>query len=103
MIKKLMILSIFLFTSLAFSKEVEHFSCPVPAEYENKISSHQGLREALTEEQAGASTSGMWHQGIDYAVPDKTPITAAKGGIVRCVYPSYHMDLNGNHTLYMVD
>lgn len=88
--KKYLMLVILLFTSSVFAKEIDYFSCPVPIQYRDKISSTQGLRDPLSEEEAGVSTSGMWHNGIDYIVPDKTPVFAAKDGIVTCVYPSYY-------------
>lgn len=89
MIKKHLMLVILFITSNVFAREVKDFACPVPNIYWNKISSEQGLRDPLSEEEAGIATSGLWHQGFDYLVPDRTPVFAAKDGEVTCVYPSY--------------
>lgn len=55
-----------------------------------RISSNQGLREMINESEAGGATSGMWHNGVDIACPEKTPVMATKGGEVISVYPSYY-------------
>lgn len=68
---------------------VDTFYFPLPKKYSH-ISSGQGFREALSKEQAGASTSGSWHNGLDFPCPEKTPVYAAKCGTVTCVYPSYY-------------
>jgi murein DD-endopeptidase MepM/ murein hydrolase activator NlpD len=67
----------------------EPFMLPLPKQF-CKVSSGQGLRDALTKEQAGASTAGLWHNGLDFPCPEGTSVYAAKSGIVTCVYPSYY-------------
>lgn len=91
--RKLSIFSLCVLLSTVYAFEIQKFISPVPIQYHDKISSNQGLRDAISAEEAGGlSTSGLWHNAIDYAVPVKTPVYAAKDGVVETVYPSY---LNG--------
>ena len=76
-------------TSL-YAVDVGKFILPVPEKYRDCISSGQGLREALDEKETGTvSTTGMYHYAIDWAVPDQTPVYAAKDGVVITCYPGY--------------
>lgn len=68
---------------------IEPFSFPLPDNVILSITSNQDTRSAFTEDEAGFSTNGKWHNGIDIACKEKTPILAAKQGIVYTVYPSY--------------
>lgn len=78
------------FAFITVSAFAEKYSLPVPEKYRNRISCGQGLREAISaEETGGLATSGMWHNGIDFLVPDRTEVYAVKDGIVRICYPSY--------------
>ena len=67
-----------------------------------RITSSQGLRDKIEiPNSGGLTTSGSWHQGFDFACPEKTPVYAAKDGYLSIVYPGY---LNGSqwkgHSLY---
>lgn len=69
----------------------EKCSFPLDKKYMASISCGQGLREAIEAEEAGGiSTSGLWHNGIDFMCPDRTPVYAAKSGVVICCYPSFY-------------
>lgn len=72
------------------SVSIDPFSFPLDADYLSNVSSYQGMREALSEEEAGVSTSGKWHNGYDIVCPEKTKVYAAKDGVVSMVYPSYY-------------
>lgn len=70
---------------------IEEFGFPLPQQYNKWVSSEQGLREVISAENTGGlATSGKWHNGIDFAVPEKTPVYAAKSGVISTVYPSYY-------------
>lgn len=89
--KKMFLITFLLLLSNLYAIEIGKFICPVPIQYQDKITSNQGLRDAISAEEAGGlATSGLWHNGIDYAVPVKTPVFAAKDGIVETVYPSLY-------------
>ena len=62
------------------------FSSPLKEEY--KISSGQGIREIYCD--GLENTIGLYHNGIDFACPDKTKVYAAKEGKVITVYPGYY-------------
>lgn len=72
-----------------YKEEITPFSSPLPDKYIDSITSSQDIRKALTAEEAGMSTTGLWHNGLDIACPEKTPIYAAKSGIVYTVFPSF--------------
>jgi murein DD-endopeptidase MepM/ murein hydrolase activator NlpD len=89
---KKIILLLFLinfFSLFSQSFIIEKFSFPLPKSYKH-ASSYQNLREEISIEEIGASTSGLWHNGIDYPCPEKTPVYATKAGVVKCVYPGYY-------------
>lgn len=92
MCKKLLVL--LLCCTPLFSLEIGKFGLPVPERYTNAISSGQGLREQiLTEEKNGVTLGGVFHNGIDWALPYGTDVYAAKDGVARIVYPG-----KGNNT-----
>ena len=70
---------------------IEKLKFPLPEKYRYYISSEQGLRESIPNVNAGGgATLSTYHNAIDIAVPDKTPVYAAKSGYVQTVYPSYY-------------
>lgn len=84
--KKVIVILFLSYTSL-FGLEIGKFGLPVPEKYKDCISSNQGLREAICGE---VITTGLFHNAIDWAVPDKTPVYASKSGIVKTCYPGYY-------------
>lgn len=67
------------------------FCAPLPKKYMSYKTSSQGLRDAISaKDTGGISTSGKWHNGLDIACPDKTPVYATKDGYVAEVWPSYY-------------
>lgn len=94
--KKYLILILLLVTTFNLNSQssdnryVSRFHFPLPEQYRYYISSGQGLRDIIPAESAGASTSGKWHNGFDFVCPNKTPVYAAKSGVVTEVYPSYY-------------
>lgn len=85
------------------SYEVWKFKFPLPEKYRDvRVTSSQGLRGKIEiPNSGGLTTSGSWHQGLDFAVPEGTEVYASKEGYVSCVYPGYK---NGSkwrgHPLY---
>ena len=77
------------FTIEQINPGIEPFHFPLPDGTIYSLTSGQDTRSAFTEDEAGLSTSGKWHNGIDIACKEKTPVLAAKQGIVYTVYPSY--------------
>lgn len=83
--------------------KIQKFKFPLPEKYKDvRITSSQGLRDKIEiPNSGGLTTSGSWHQGFDFAVPEGTDVYAAKDGYVSCVYPGYK---NGSkwkgHPLY---
>lgn len=77
------------FNNILQQNTIKKFSFPLPEKYKNK-SSIQGLRKEINVEEIGASTSGKWHNGIDFPCPEGTPVYASKDGIITCVYPGYY-------------
>ncbi len=75
---------------MSTAKYIQQFQFPVDEDYRNKITSNQGLRDPLELANAGGTTSGKYHNAIDIAVPDFTPVYAAKSGKIVEVYPSYY-------------
>lgn len=71
-------------------KKILPFQFPLDSKYQSNISSTQGLRTPISLPNAGGTTSGKYHNAIDIAVPDFTPVYAAKAGKVTVVYPSYY-------------
>ncbi len=71
------------------AKKILPFKFPLDSKYRYNISSTQGLRTPIELPNAGGTTSGKYHNAIDIAVPDYTPVYAAKAGKVVTVYPSY--------------
>lgn len=93
--KKYFLILVLVLFSLSYAESyiIGSFLFPLPEKYKD-YSSNQGLRDAISaEDTGGLSTSGMWHNGIDFLCPEKTPVYAAKNGEVVCVYPGY---LNGS-------
>ena len=73
------------------SISIDKLYFPLPEKYRYYISSEQGLRASIPNVNAGGgATSSTYHNAIDFAVPDKTPVYAAKSGYVKTVYPSYY-------------
>ena len=72
------------------AKMVLPFKFPVDSKYRYNISSTQGLRTPIELPNAGGSTSGKYHNAIDIAVPDFTPVYAAKSSKVKTGWPSYY-------------
>lgn len=71
-------------------KKIQPFLFPLDDVYRNNITSIQGLRTPISLPNAGGTTSGRYHNALDIAVPDFTPVKAAKEGKVAVVYPSYY-------------
>lgn len=72
-------------------KSIYKFSNPLPDKYMYNISSDQGFRNGLVDKDSGGSvTNDTYHNAIDIACPDKTPVYATKDGYVKTVYPSYY-------------
>ena len=71
-------------------KKIQPFLFPLDDVYRNNITSIQGLRTPISLPNAGGTTSGRYHNALDVAVPDFTPVKAAKEGRVTVVYPSYY-------------
>lgn len=70
---------------------IQKFCAPLPKEYMLSQTSQQGLRDMISANEAGGhSTSGKYHNGIDFKCPDKTPVYATKDGYVVEVWPSYY-------------
>lgn len=70
---------------------IQKFCAPLPEEYMSYRTSQQGLRDAISANDTGGfSTSGKYHNGIDFKCPDKTPVYATKDGYVVEVWPSYY-------------
>ena len=70
---------------------IQKFCAPLPKEYMLYQTSQQGLRDVISANEAGGhSTSGKYHNGIDFKCPDKTPVYATKDGYVIEVWPSYY-------------
>jgi murein DD-endopeptidase MepM/ murein hydrolase activator NlpD len=70
---------------------IQKFCAPLPKKYMSYRTSPQGLRDAISaKDTGGLSTSGKWHNGIDIACPDKTPVYATKDGYIAEVWPSYY-------------
>lgn len=69
---------------------LERLSFPLDLEYKDDITSTQGLRDPIALPNAGGTTSGKYHNAIDVAVPDFTPVYAAESGRIVEVYPSYY-------------
>ncbi len=83
----------FLFAASSLtSKEITKFMFPLPEKYHKYVSSPQGLRDKIDINAGGLKTSGTWHQGIDIPCKEKTPVFAAKSGVIEECYPGY---LNG--------
>lgn len=71
-----------------FKVETMHF--PLPSKYRYSISSPQGLRDSISDVGVGgAATISQYHNAIDFSVPVRTPVYAAKSGTVVNVYPGY--------------
>lgn len=73
--------------------KIYKFKSPVPEKYRYNISSKQGIRDNLSVIDIGGnevSTNQRWHQGIDFALPDKTEVYASKDGYVVSCYPGYY-------------
>jgi murein DD-endopeptidase MepM/ murein hydrolase activator NlpD len=71
------------------------FCAPLPKKYISYKTSSQGLRDAISaKDTGGMSTSGKWHNGLDIACPDKTPVYATKDGYVAevCNFSSQRHD-----------
>lgn len=65
------------------------FTFPLPEKYRYYISSQQGLRDSIANVNLGGESSlAQYHNAIDFAVPEGTPVYAAKDGYVKTVYPS---------------
>ncbi len=64
-------------------KQIEQFAFPLPNEYRQNISSLQGLRAG------NGIYSTNYHNAVDFAVPVRTKVFAAKSGVVANCYPSY--------------
>lgn len=71
-------------------KKIQPFIFPLDDVYRDNITSIQGLRTPISLPNAGGTTSGKYHNALDIAVPDFTPVKAAKAGKVMVVYPSYY-------------
>ena len=70
---------------------ITKFGAPLPKKYMSYKTSRQGLRDVISAANTGGiATSGKWHNGNDYACPDKTPVYATKDGYVFDVWPSYY-------------
>ena len=64
---------------------------PLPEKYMTYISSPQGMRRSIPNVNAGGGASiSTYHNAIDFACPDKTPVYAVNSGYVNTVYPSYY-------------
>lgn len=87
--KKYLFISLLLLITNAYTQTISPFILPLPEKYKN-TSSCQELREIIEIEETGASTSGLWHNGLDFPCPDKTEVYAVKDGKVICVYPGYY-------------
>lgn len=84
-----------------YINNVEKFYPPLPDKYMSSITSEQGLRSSFSEEELGVTAGGIWHNGIDIACPEKTPVYAAKSGIVYDVWRSYYNGSRFNgHKVY---
>lgn len=69
-------------------KAVSKLSFPLPDKYRYYISSKQGMRNAIQDVNAGGESSiANYHNAIDFAVSEGTPVYAARDGYVKTVYP----------------
>jgi len=68
---------------------IEKFQFPLPEKYKYSVSSAQGLRNSIPGVGFGGSTLNTYHNAVDFAVPIRTPVYAAKSGTVINCYPGY--------------
>lgn len=67
---------------------IEKWSFPLPEKYKGIISSGDGLRNSVIDvNSGGAIVNASYHNAFDIPVPEGTPVTAAKSGYVKNVYP----------------
>lgn len=88
-VTKLLILCVFV-TKLS-SFDIGIFMFPLPKEYDvpSRITSPQGMRKAIEGRDTGGQEAvSSYHNAIDIAVPDKTPVYASKSGYAVDVWPS---------------
>lgn len=89
--KKLIIL--LLCCTYLYAIDIKKFGLPVPEKYRNRISSEQGLRDIISYDTwKGNVSTNPYHYAVDFAVPEFTPVYAAKDGVIKECYPSF---LNG--------
>lgn len=69
------------------SIHVERFKFPLPEQYRYCISSNQGLRGSFSLHES--ATLSIYHNAIDFVVPIRTPVYAAKSGYIINCYPGY--------------
>jgi murein DD-endopeptidase MepM/ murein hydrolase activator NlpD len=76
---------------IIYSVDVEKFKFPLPEKYRNNITSYDTLREDIYDiNTGGIVVAGTYHNALDIACPEGTPVYASKAGYVNDVYPSYY-------------
>ena len=68
--------------------EILQFKNPINKEFE--ISSEQGIRNIILDSNGNVIAGKVYHNALDLAIPEKTPVYASKSGVVITVYPSFY-------------
>ena len=70
------------------SIEIIQFKSPLNQKFE--ITSEQGIRNIILDSNGNVIAGKIYHNALDFYVPEKTPVFASKSGAVITVYPSFY-------------